>query len=80
MVLIGIALVLCILLVGGLAERYQHTDGFGGRLFVPDSVKGIAPVCCIVGAMGVIWLGWHLLKLAGTITSIAGRLKLKRPD
>jgi two-component system phosphate regulon sensor histidine kinase PhoR len=80
MILIGIALVLCLLLGGGLAEWYQYTGGFGGRLFVPDSVQGIAPVCCIVGAMGVIWLGWHLLKLAGAITSIAGRLKIKRPD
>ena len=30
---------------------------------------------CFVGAAGVIWLGWHLMRLFGEITSIAGFLR-----
>jgi two-component system phosphate regulon sensor histidine kinase PhoR len=35
----------------------------------------VALVCYIVAAMGVIWLGWYWLRLAGTITSIAKHLR-----
>ncbi len=32
-------------------------------------------MCCVLGAVGVIWLGWCWLKLAGAITSTASSLK-----
>jgi PAS domain S-box-containing protein len=32
-------------------------------------------VCCVVGAVGVIWLGWRWLMLAKAITSVAEQLR-----
>ena len=40
-----------------------------------NSLGLVILVCCVVGAVGVIWLGWCCIRLAGTITSIARRLK-----
>lgn len=36
-------------------------------------------IACCVAAMGVIWLGWHNLRLAGAVTSIAKWLKQGQP-
>ncbi len=35
----------------------------------------VTSVCCVVGAVGVIWLGWYWLRLVGLIASIAGQLE-----
>ncbi len=40
----------------------------------------VAPACYVLGAVGVIWLGWRLLRLAGGITSIAAWLRDDRPE
>ncbi len=60
------------LILISLAEVMTRAD----RLFA-----GYVPVCGIVGAVGVIWLGWYWLKLAGGITSMATLLKTEQlPD
>lgn len=51
-------------------EEGWRFEGYVQRLNVV-----VVPVCCIVGAVGVIWLGWYWLRLAGAITSMAKRLK-----
>ncbi|MHC4226873.1 MAG: ATP-binding protein [Planctomycetota bacterium] len=63
--------VACSLLVAGLAawqdsgaEEYRRAAGYMQRI-------PVVPACCVVMAVGVIILGWHLLRLAETITSIA---------
>jgi len=64
------------LLLGGLAEWLD--SGFGvGRRFAGYTRNWdlLVLTCYVVGAVGVIWLGWYWLKLAGEITSIAKRLK-----
>jgi two-component system phosphate regulon sensor histidine kinase PhoR len=73
------------LLAGGLAqwlsldlEALDRDSGpeEGGR-FAAYYMQRVPVVsaCCIGGAVGVIWLGWYWLKLAGAITSIAKRLR-----
>jgi len=69
----------CSLFAGGLAE---WTDsGLGAGLALGGYVQwaAVAPVCCVVGAVGVIWLGWHWLRLVGQITSIARQLRKENP-
>lgn len=63
--------VACSLLVAGLAawhdsgvEESRRAAGYMQRI-------PVVPACCVVMAVGVILLGWHWLRLAGTITSIA---------
>ncbi|TKJ35205.1 MAG: hypothetical protein CEE38_15360 [Planctomycetes bacterium B3_Pla] len=63
--------VACSLLVAGLAawrdsgaEDARRAVGYMQRI-------PVVPACCVVMAVGVILLGWHLLRLAGTITSVA---------
>jgi len=51
------------LLLGGLAEWLDSGFGEGWRL--------VTWACYAVGAVGVIWLGRHLSKLAGAFTSTA---------
>ena len=69
------------LVLGGLAERWDP-DVEAGRHFVVSASAGgwvpILPTLYFVGAVGVIWLGWYWLRLAGEITSIAKLLKTKR--
>jgi two-component system phosphate regulon sensor histidine kinase PhoR len=62
------------LLAAGLAvwldsgtEEGRHFAGYALRV-------GIIPACQVAGAVGVIWLGWYWLRLAGAITSMAKRL------
>jgi signal transduction histidine kinase len=64
------------LLIGGLAEWLNSGIGAGWRFTGYVQRAPIVPVCYIVGAVGVIWLGWYWLKLAGGITSIARRLPI----
>lgn len=63
------------LLAGGLAQWLGSGPEEGGRFAAYMQRVHIVSVCYIVGAVGVIWLGWYWLKLAGTITSIAERLR-----
>ncbi len=60
-------IVACSLLTVGLAEWLGSGFGEGWRL--------VGSVCYAVVAVGVIWLGWYWLKLAGGLTSIAKLLK-----
>jgi two-component system phosphate regulon sensor histidine kinase PhoR len=55
------------LLAVGLAGWSLSGFGEGWRL--------VTSVCCVLGAVGVIWLGWYWLGLAEGITSIAKRLE-----
>ena len=68
------------LFLGGLAELQD--SGIGAGLFWGGYMQRWVPVvlvCQVAGAVGVIWLGWYWLKLAGGITSIARMLKRKQP-
>ncbi|MBN2137288.1 MAG: PAS domain-containing protein [Sedimentisphaerales bacterium] len=40
----------------------------------------VVPVCCVIGAVGVIWLGWSLFRLTGGIASIAAWLRHDKPE
>jgi two-component system phosphate regulon sensor histidine kinase PhoR len=63
----------CLLLVG-LAEWSHSGIGVGG-LFGGRTKSGILVlVSHLIGAMGVIWLGWFALNLAAAIMSIAEQL------
>jgi two-component system phosphate regulon sensor histidine kinase PhoR len=64
------------LFLGGLAEWLD--SGIGVGWCFTGSARSwdiLVLVCCVVGAVGVIWLGWYWLKLAGGITSIVRQLK-----
>ncbi len=68
------------LFLGGLVELQD--SGIGAGLFLGGYMQRWVPVvlvCQVAGAVGVIWLGWYWLKLAGGITSIARMLKRKQP-
>jgi len=73
--MIVIAVVAISLLAGGLAQWLDSGTEEGTRFAAYMQRVHVASACCIVGAVGVIWLGWYWLKLAGAITSIAKRLK-----
>jgi two-component system phosphate regulon sensor histidine kinase PhoR len=64
------------LFLGGLAEWLDSGIGVG-RCFAGYTRNWdlLVLACYVVGAVGVIWLGWYWLKLAGAITSIARLLK-----
>ena len=63
------------LLAGGLAQWLDSGAEEGGRFAAYMQRVHVVSACHIVGAVGVIWLGWYWIKLAGAITSIAKRLK-----
>lgn len=69
------AIAVCSLLAGGLA--WWQNSGLGAGLRLSNYVRWapVVWVCYAVGVVGVIWLGWYWLKLAGTITSIARLLR-----
>ena len=75
------AVVACGLFVWSLAERQDSGTEEGWRFagYVPSCFLAKArtgvPVCYVVGAVGVICLGWCWLKPVGRITSIAKWLK-----
>jgi len=72
--LIVTAVVAISLLAGGLAQWLDSGTDEGGRFAAYVQRLHVVPLCYIVGAVGVIWLGWYWIKLAGAITSIAKRL------
>lgn len=60
---IGTGVVVCSLLAVGLAGwRYS-------------GIARAASVCCVLGAVGVVWFSWYRLKLIEAIASVARRLK-----
>ena len=65
-------IVTCSLLVGGLAgwQNSGREEGWSSA-----GLGLIVWICYLLGAVGVVWLGWYWLSLAGRITSIAGWLK-----
>ena len=63
------------LFVGGLAEWQASGTEEGWRYAGYEQRIPVASVCCIVGALGVICLGWHQQRLAGAVTSIATLLQ-----
>jgi len=63
------------LLTGGLAEWLDSGTEEGWRFAGYVQRTPVVPVCYVIGAVGVIWLGWYWLKLAGKITSIGRRLE-----
>jgi len=69
-------LVAGILLLGGLAECIDSGIGVGSH-FAGYAQKWVPVVlvCRVIGAVGVVWLGWYCLKLVGGITSVARLLK-----
>ena len=73
--LIVTAVVAISLLAGGLAQWLDSGAEEGGRFAGYMQRIPVASACRIVGAVGVIWLGWYWIKLARAITSIAKRLK-----
>jgi len=72
---VSVALVALCLLAAGLAI-WESGRAAGGRPLAgrPDGVAAVVAVCCVVVAVGVIWLGWYGRKLARGITSIAASL------
>jgi two-component system phosphate regulon sensor histidine kinase PhoR len=73
--LIVTAVVAISLLAGGLAQWADSGAEEGGRFAGYMQRVPVASACNIIGAVGVIWLGWYWIKLARAITSIAKRLK-----
>ena len=73
--LIVTAVVAVSLLAGGLAQWLDSGAEEGGRFAGYMQRIPVASACHIVGAVGVIWLGWYWIKLARAITSIAKHLK-----
>ncbi|MHC4285375.1 MAG: hypothetical protein ACYSWZ_20740 [Planctomycetota bacterium] len=70
-----VSAVVAISLLGGLAQWLDSGAEEGGRFAGYMQRVPVASACHIVGAVGVIWLGWYWIRLAGAITSIAKRLK-----
>ena len=68
------------LFIGGLAEWLDSGTEGGWRFAGYVQRAPVVPVCYVVGAVGVIWLGWYWLRLAGGITSIARLLKKGTAD
>ena len=73
--LIVSAVVAISLLAGGLAQWLDSGAEEGGRFAGYMQRVPVASACHVVGAVGVIWLGWYWIRLARAITSIAKRLK-----
>jgi len=68
------------LILGGLAWSIGSGIGEGSHFagHAQNEVP-VALVCLVIAAVGVIWLGWYWLRLAGGITSIAKQLKQDIP-
>jgi len=64
-------IVACGLFVWSFAEQQDSGAEEGWRFAGYVQRIPVVPVCYVVGAVGVICLGWYWLKLAGRITSIA---------
>ena len=70
-----VSAVVAISLLGGLAQWLDSGAEEGGRFAGYMQRIPVASACHVVGAVGVIWLGWYWIRLARAITSIAKRLK-----
>ena len=68
------------LFIGGLSGWLDSGTEEGWRFAGYVQWAPVVLVCYIIGAVGVIWLGWYWLRLAGEITSIARRLKKETAD
>lgn len=68
------------LFVGSLAEWQDSGPEEGWRYAGYVQRIPVVPVCYIIGAVGVICLGWYQLRLAGAITSIATQFQDKKGD
>jgi two-component system phosphate regulon sensor histidine kinase PhoR len=66
------------LFVGSLAKWQDSGPEEGWRYAGYEQRIPLVSVCYIVGAVGVICLGWYQLKLAGAVTSIAMLLQDKK--
>jgi len=69
----------CSLIFAGLAGWQDSGIGAGWRFAGHRQWAYVIAVFYIVGAVGVIWLGWYWMRLAAAIASIATRLKEKSP-
>ena len=68
------------LLLGGLAECIDSGIGVGSHFAgYTQGWARVGLVCRVIGAVGVIWLGWYCLKLVGAITSATRLLKQDKP-
>jgi len=65
------AVVVFTLFVGSLAWGLGSGVGAGWCL--------IASACCVLGAVGVAWLGWYWLKLTGAAKFMVKQLRTKSP-
>lgn len=65
----------CSLFMGPLAEGRPSGADEGGHVIGVVQRIPLVAVCCAIMAMGVILLGWHWLKLARAVASIAKRLQ-----
>lgn len=66
-----------VLVTGALAGWYSSGIGEGWHVSRrSDLFAYAAPMCCIFGAAGLIWLGRRWLKLAAAITSAASSFKM----
>lgn len=66
---IAVGIIAGSLLLAGLAGWSWYAEGTESRCSQYEA--HIFLLCHVVGAVGVIWLGWYWLKLVGGITSIA---------
>ena len=73
--LIVTAVVAIGLLAGGLAQWLNSGVEEGGRFAGYMWRVPVTSAFHIIGAVGVIWLGWYWTRLAGAITSMVKRLK-----
>ena len=62
------------LLAGGIVQWLDHGPEEGGRFAAYLQRIPVVLAFYIVGAVGVIWLGWYWFRLAEAITSMAKRL------
>ena len=68
------------LFLGGLAEFMDFGIGAGScSAGYAQNGSPIVLVCLLISAVGVIWLGWYLVRLAGGITSITKLLGQDKP-
>jgi two-component system phosphate regulon sensor histidine kinase PhoR len=67
------------LFISGLAEWQDSGTEEGVRYTGYVQRIPVVPLCYILGAMGVIYLGWYQLRLTGVVTSIAALLQDDKP-
>ncbi|MHC4105181.1 MAG: ATP-binding protein [Planctomycetota bacterium] len=67
------------LFISGFAEWQDSGTEQGWRYTGYVKRIPVVSVCYILGAMGVIYLGWYQLRLTGAVTSIAALLQDDKP-